>query len=128
MHTTETSVQQLNHLYKELEREMHENILPFWMNQAVDIEQGGFYGQITNYSAAQRNSTKGAVLNARILWTFSAAYNLTGRTVYLDYARRAYSYFSEKFIDKQHGGVVWSVNADGEIANGRKRNRFQTSV
>jgi mannobiose 2-epimerase len=55
------------------------------------------------------------------LWTFSAAYNLTGRPEYLDYARRAYSYFSENFIDKQNGGCVWSVTAKGEIANGRKQ-------
>ena len=115
------SAEQLKHLYKELEWEMHENILPFWMNQAVDIEKGGFFGRITYYGTPVNNSAKGSVLNARILWTFSAAYNMTGRPEYLDYARRAYNYFYEYFIDKQNGGVVWSVNADGEIENGRKQ-------
>jgi len=121
MYAKETPVEQLKNLYKELEWDMHENILPFWMNQAVDLENGGFFGRITYYGTAVNNSPKGSVLNARILWTFSAAYNLTGRAVYLDYARRAYNYFSEYFIDKQNGGVVWSVNADGEIENGRKQ-------
>jgi mannobiose 2-epimerase len=121
MYAKETSVEKLKHLYKELEWEMHENILPFWMNQAVDLENGGFFGRITYYGTAVKNSPKGSVLNARILWTFSAAYNLTGRTEYLDYARRAYNYFSEYFIDKQNGGVVWSVYADGKVMNGRKQ-------
>jgi mannobiose 2-epimerase len=100
---------------------MHENILPFWMNKAVDFENGGFFGRITYYGIPVKNSHKGSVLNSRILWSFSAAYNLTGRPVYLHYARYAYNYFSEHFIDKQNGGVVWSVNTDGEILNGRKQ-------
>jgi cellobiose epimerase len=121
MYATDTSVEQLKNLYKELEWEMHENILPFWMNQAVDHAKGGFFGRITYYGTAVNNSPKGSVLNARILWTFSAAYNLTGRPEYLDYAHRAYEYFVENFIDKQHGGIVWSVNADGKVINGRKQ-------
>ena len=121
MYTTETSAEQLKNLYKELEWEMHDNILPFWMNQAIDLENGGFFGRITYDGTAVKNSPKGSVLNARILWTFSAAYNLTGRDEYLESARRAYGYFSNYFIDKQYGGVVWSVTAEGETENGRKQ-------
>jgi mannobiose 2-epimerase len=121
MNLTATSAKQLKHLYKELEWEIHENILPFWMNQAVDLENGGFFGRITYYGTAVKNSPKGSVLNARILWAFSAAYNLTGRPEYLVSARRAYGYFSNCFIDKQNGGVVWSVSTEGETENSRKQ-------
>ena len=107
MYATKTSVEQLNQLYKELEWEMNENILPFWMKQVEDLENGGFFGRITNDGIAVKDAPKGAVLNARILWTFSAAYNLTGRTEYLEYAQRAYTYFTKYFIDSKCGGVVW---------------------
>ncbi len=108
-------------LYKELKSEMTENILPFWMNQAYDVKTGSFFGQILHDETVVDVSTKGAVLNARILWTFSAAYNETGETVYLEFAEKAYQYFSTHFIDYQNGGVYWALNADGSISNGRKQ-------
>jgi len=108
-------------LYKELKSEMTENILPFWMNQAYDVKTGSFFGQILHDETVVDVSPKGAVLYARILWTFSAAYNETGETVYLEFAEKAYQYFSTHFIDYQNGGVYWALNADGSISNGRKQ-------
>ena len=117
----DTSEKLLLSLYKELKSEMTENILPFWMNQAYDAKTGSFFGQILHDETVVNVSPKGAVLNARILWTFSAAYNETGETVYLEFAEKAYRYFSTHFIDYQNGGVYWSLNADGSISNGRKQ-------
>lgn len=117
----DSSEKQLVSLYRELKAEMTNNILPFWMNRAFDLGNGSFYGQILNDETITPGSPKGAVLNARILWTFSAAYNETGRAVYLEYARKAFSYFSVNFIDEQYGGVYWSISADGSMRNGRKQ-------
>ena len=117
----DTSEKLLLSLYKELKSEMTENILPFWMNQAYDVKTGSFFGQILHDETVVNVSPKGAVLNARILWTFSAAYNETGETVYLEFAEKAYQYFSTHFIDYQNGGVYWALNADGSISNGRKQ-------
>ena len=117
----DTSEKLLLSLYKELKSEMTENILPFWMNQAYDVKTGSFFGQILHDETVVAVSNKGAVLNARILWTFSAAYNETGETVYLEFAEKAYQYFSTHFIDYQNGGVYWALNADGSISNGRKQ-------
>ena len=49
------------------------NILRFWQERMVDYQQGGFYGRIDGYNVLHPDAEKGAVLNARILWTFSAA-------------------------------------------------------
>jgi len=62
---------------------------------------------------AHNDAPKGAVLNARILWTFSAAYNLTHEPVYLNLAARAYQYIRDFFVDKEYGGVYWSVDHKG---------------
>lgn len=42
----------------------------------TDHEHGGFYGRITGNDVLEASASKGAILNARILWTFSAAYRL----------------------------------------------------
>lgn len=97
------------------------NILNFWMDHMPDPQNGGFYGKLDNNNKADATAEKGAVLNARILWTFSAAYNATKEITYLDTARRAFSYIDEHFIDKEHGGVFWSVNYKGDPAKTKKQ-------
>ncbi|MHC1775243.1 MAG: AGE family epimerase/isomerase [Lentimicrobium sp.] len=117
----EASIKQLLHLSAELEAELHENILPFWMNKMTDPLHGGFYGRMLSDGTVIPDAPRGAVLNARILWTFSAAYNSTGKDEYLKQARRSFTYFISSFIDKESGGIFWSVSSSGEILNDRKQ-------
>jgi len=91
------------------------------MEHMPDAENGGFYGKLDNNNKADKTANKGAVLNARILWTFSAAYNATKEPVYLDTARRAFSYIDQHFHDKEHGGVFWSVNYKGDPVETKKQ-------
>ena len=65
-------------LRERAERELRGDILPFWLKYAVDDEFGGFHGQITNDLKINPWAHKGLILNARILWTFSKAYKVTG--------------------------------------------------
>ena len=76
-------------LRAEVQDELLDNILPFWMNKMVDPVNGGFYGRITGREKLMPEAEKGAILNARILWTFSAAYRLFGKPEYLETASRA---------------------------------------
>jgi cellobiose epimerase len=61
------------------------------------------------------------VLNARILWSFSAAYNLTGNPIYLDFAKRAFEYICTYFIDKKNRGVYWLVDHKGYPLDTKKQ-------
>ncbi|GEP89837.1 mannobiose 2-epimerase [Chitinophaga terrae (ex Kim and Jung 2007)] len=96
-------------------------ILDFWADTVTDEEHGGFYGAVSNDNQPFPTADKSAVLNARILWTFSAAYNFTGREGDLKMAERAFNYFEKHFIDKENGGVYWSVNYLGQPAETRKQ-------
>ena len=89
---------------------LEQNILRFWLDRMVDREHGGFYGRIDGQGMLHPEAEKGAILNARILWTFSAAYRVLGNPEYLDASRRAYDYLINHFIDKEYGGVYWSVD------------------
>src|SRR3989339_144836 len=108
-------------LKNELEQELHQNILNYWMLQALDTTNGGFIGAIDAQNQPNPKAPKGSVLNARILWTFSAAYRLTQKPEYLEMAHRSCAYNTEHFLDKTYGGVYWELDFQGNPLNPRKQ-------
>jgi mannobiose 2-epimerase len=110
---------------QELNKELTSNILPFWMNKMQDAENGGFYGQIDGNNVLHPQANKGAVLNARILWTFSSAYRLLKKPEYLAIAERAFAYIIDYFIDKTYGGVYWELDYKGQPVNTKKQTYAQ---
>ena len=96
-------------------------ILKYWMQHTVDEERGGFYGRIDNDNTVYVDAPKGCVLNARILWTFSAAATLTNDWAYAKMANRAFAYIHDHFVDKEYGGVYWSVTSKGEMLDTEKQ-------
>ena len=100
-------------------RELRENILPFWRQRTVDQQNGGFIAEMSNDLRIRENSPKGLILNARLLWTFSAADRYTGEEY--RFARRAYEYLSRHFRDREHGGYFWEVKPKGAMLDGTKK-------
>lgn len=98
-----------------------ENILPFWTEHAVDEKYGGFAGHIRSDNQIVEEANKGAVLNARILWTYSAAYSNIKDQQYYELAIRAYDYIRRYFRDPQYGGVYWELDYKGNPVNKRKQ-------
>ena len=90
------------------------NILDYWLKNTIDKENGGFIGEINHQNVINNNSEKGAVLNARILWSFSAAYAVEKNPEYLKTAKRAFQYIKDYFFDNEFGGIFWSLQADGK--------------
>src|SRR5665648_1008950 len=78
-------------LKDELAQEL-EHILKYWTDFCLDNEFGGFVGRRDHFNRQINGASKGVVLNTRILWTFSAAYNFTHNPEYLVLADRAYQY------------------------------------
>lgn len=105
---------------EEIEKCLTENILPYWMNKMKD-PNGGYYGRRDGHDNLDKDAPKGAILQARILWTFSAAYNALGNPEYLADARHAYEFILSHFIDKENGGAFWSVTADGKPLDTKKQ-------
>ena len=123
-----------------------QNILPFWMTTMVDHEHGGFYGRMDGHMKLYAEADKGAILNARILWSFSAAYRVLSKLArqdnldklyeperqerlsrlerlesYKAAATRAKDYFIDHFIDHEYGGVYWSVDYMGRPKDTKKQ-------
>ena len=105
----------------EMQDVLENNILPFWLEKMQDNENGGFYGRIDGNNQLHPDAEKGAILNARILWTFSAAYRVLEKEELLEAATRAKDYLVDHFIDPEYGGVYWSVNYKGEPLDTKKQ-------
>ena len=98
-----------------------DRILAYWRTHAPDEAQGGFLGKIDNDNRPDPTAPKGAVLHARILWTFAAACNQQPNAENLAVARRAYEYITAHFLDAEHGGVHWSVDYQGRPLDTKKQ-------
>jgi mannobiose 2-epimerase len=105
---------------RQLEQELTGNILPFWSTYPVDAANGGFFGALTNDRRVLNEVPRSAVLCARILWTFSAAYRHFGVEDYRKTALWAYDYLTSVFWDADYGGLYWQVDATGHPVSDRK--------
>jgi len=104
-------------------QEVRENltscILPYWLK--LKDPRGGFYGEVTADGTVLYDAPRGVILNARIIWSFAAAYQALHETSYLVAAVHARDYFLEHFCDHKYGGVYWSVDKDGERLDTKKQ-------
>lgn len=99
---------------------LEENILAYWL-RLRDTKHGGFYGQVTGDEILVPDAPRGAILNARILWSFASAYRILHKSEYLQAAEEAKRYIEAHFIDKEHDGCYWSVTAEGEALDTKKQ-------
>lgn len=111
----------MDNLKQTMKDVLEHNILSYWIDHVVDKENGGFYGRIDGDDQIHAQAEKGAVMNARILWAFSAAYRVLRNPAYLEAATRAKDYFLAHFVDKENGGVYWSVDYQGNPLDTKKQ-------
>jgi mannobiose 2-epimerase len=89
-----------------------DSILEYWSKNTIDNQNDGFIGQIDYNDKIISGAEKGSVLNARILWSFSASYQSTKNEDHKKTATRAFDFLSNYFYDPEYGGLFWSINAD----------------
>jgi len=113
---------------QEMQQVLQDNILPFWIDKMQDVENvqtghanGGFYGQMRGDGTLVKEADKGGILNARILWTFSAACRVLKQYEYKEMATRAFDYIKEHFWDYENGGTYWSVDCQGRPKDTKKQ-------
>ena len=112
---------------------LEQNILRFWIDRMQDREHGGFYGRMDGKGVLCPKAEKGAVLNARLLWTFAASYRVLSQLApqnahlseYKKAALRAKEYILQHFIDREHGGIYWSVDYLGQPLDMKKQSYAQ---
>lgn len=104
---------------QELSQELQNHILPFWESM-IDEKYGGYYGLLDCDLNLDKKADKGCILNSRILYSFSYSYLLSGSKDYLLYAQQAFNILKDKFYDKLHSGVYWSIDYKGNPSDTTK--------
>lgn len=97
----------------EMREHLKNQIVPFWQ-KLEDKEYGGFYGYMGPDLKVDKTAVKGCILNSRILWFFSnASMALSDKSLLKD-AECAYDFMEKNCLDKEYGGIYWSVTYDGK--------------
>lgn len=92
---------------------LREKLIPFW-NGLIDKEYGGFYGYVGFDLKVDKKAVKGAILNSRILWFYSSAYEQLKDASLLEYAGHAFEFLKNFLWDEQKGGIIWSAKYNGD--------------
>lgn len=100
-------------MVQEIKEHLLEGIIPFWKGLR-DNEFGGYYGWVDYDLSVDKQAVKGCILNSRIMWFFSNAYTLLKDESLLDEARHGFAFMKEHCMDKENGGIFWSLKYNGE--------------
>lgn len=97
---------------EEAKAHLTEGIIPFW-KKLRDNEFGGYYGFMDYDLKVDKQAVKGCILNSRITWFFANAYTLLKEESLLEEARHGFAFMKEHCMDKENGGIFWSIRYDG---------------
>lgn len=109
----------MSSIRKQIEEHLYTHILPFWM-KLKDKEHGGFFGKVNFDLTIDKEAEKGGIAASRFLWSFSAAYRITKKPEYLEYAHHAYQFLIEKVYDHEYRGLFWQVDFKGQPVEDQK--------
>jgi len=108
-------------LRRHVERELTQNILPFWARHGFNPTTGGLAGVVTNDLRVYPEVPQHSVLAARMLWTFAQAQSLVPDPRWLNAGRQALALIQRPFWDGAHGGVFWNLDPQGQPLSDRKQ-------
>lgn len=100
-------------MVEEIRNHLTDCIIPFWKNLRDD-ENGGYYGWVGYDLKVDKKAVKGCILNSRILWFFSNAYTMLKDPSLLDEADHGFAFMKQYCMDRENGGIFWSIQYDGK--------------
>lgn len=127
MNATTGSVEKIKKLTEEIKEHLLGRIIPFWRGLRDD-ENGGWYGYMSYGLETDRDAVKGCILNSRITWFFASAclcvrdgliteeecasHGYSGEDLRKE-AEHGYLFMKNHCMDRDNGGIFWSLRADG---------------
>ena len=100
---------------------LQHNVLQFWIDHALDKEDGGLLGRLDRAGHPIPPGDKSVVLISRSLWSFSEAYRRYPDPAYQKMAEECLKFLREKMWDKQHGGYYFMVSREGRVLDATKQ-------
>lgn len=101
----------------ELKRLLEDNLIPFWSERVLDIENGGYRFPDSVTGEWSEAATKHVITQSRTLWFFSHLLNRGfGTEAHRRVARQGFDFLVESMWDEAAGGFLWEVDPTGRRA------------
>ncbi|MFP7296839.1 AGE family epimerase/isomerase [Neobacillus niacini] len=112
----ETSVIDIQQILQEVEDHLKNGIIPFWLNKGYDNQNGGYLTCFDSEGSLGEDTDKYIVTQCRMIWGFSAFYQLYPENKELLFmAEQGVNFLLDHFWDHEHGGWYWKVKRDGTL-------------
>lgn len=98
--------------------ELFNNILPYWARLKKDDT---FEAALDNANQPIPGTPLGLIMVARLLWTYSRAYDLYEKPEHKELADHAKGVLLSKFEDTENGGFYWTVDEQGQPLETKKQ-------
>ena len=105
---------------QEIESNLEDGILKFWIQNGIDKEHGGYILNFDENGKALGDTEKMLVTQTRMIWGFSILSREYGSPEYLQYAKQGVDFFIKHFWDEEYGGWYWTVRPEGGMIDGGK--------
>jgi mannose 2-epimerase len=100
---------------------LQNKLLPFWVNNAIDHEKGGFLSYFDRDGNPTGKTDKTLICQLRMIFTFASAHRAGyGSGEYLQAAQQGVEFVIDHFWDKQYGGWYWIADRNGTILHENK--------
>jgi mannobiose 2-epimerase len=110
----EPAAPRLAALLPSLERNLRENIVPFWFPRSVDQEHGGYTIHYGPKGEPLTGGTKAIVTQARTLWLASRLIRSElAQPGFREAADAGFRFLRDRMWDADHGGFYWAVDPSG---------------
>jgi len=104
-----------------LETYLTTKLLPFWIENSVDTEYGGFLTYFDRNGEPTGQTTKTLLCQERMVFTMASAHRAgLGGGKCLELARQGLEFMIEHYWDAEHGGWFWVADREGEVIDDSK--------
>lgn len=117
--------QRLSALVPQIERNLRENVVPFWFPRSVDREHGGYTVHYGPKGKELPGGTKMIVTQARTLWLASRLLRAKVAEASLrEAADVGFRFLRDHMWDQEHGGFYWEVDPTGQEVRGPHKHLY----
>ena len=110
----DTPERRLSALRPAIEKNLRENVIPFWFPRAVDRQDGGYTIHYGPKGEPLQGGTKMIVTQARTLWLASRLLRSPfGQAAHREAADAGFRFLRDRMWDSEHGGFYWEVDPTG---------------
>ncbi len=101
---------------QECEKHLNTELLPFWLNRAMDTANGGLLTHFDKNGHDTGDDEKSMLGQARSIYSYASAYrNGYGGEQTAGLAKHGVDFLIEKMWDDQYGGFYWMADRKGAV-------------